>query len=185
MPLNYLGHPMKLRQTILKEHSKANCMRIVKWIGDDQKRFDELFHLFIHDEYRVVQRAAWPLSYAVIRHPEFIHKHFAALIKNLQKPGIHEAVKRNTLRLLQHIGIPGRFHARLLNLCFDYIAAPQEKAAIKAFSLTILYKLSRIYPEIEQELKTVIEDRWDIETAAFRSRARNILIKNKKQKISN
>ena len=28
---------MKLRETILKEHSKANCMRIVKWVGDDQK----------------------------------------------------------------------------------------------------------------------------------------------------
>ncbi len=40
---------MKLRETILKEHSKANCMRIVKWVGNDQKRFDELFNLFLND----------------------------------------------------------------------------------------------------------------------------------------
>ena len=41
---------MKLRETILKEHSKANCRRIVKWVGHDQKRFDELFSLFLNDE---------------------------------------------------------------------------------------------------------------------------------------
>jgi hypothetical protein len=30
------------------------------------------------------------------------------------------------------------------------------------------------FPEIRQELKTIIEDRWDFETAAFRSRAKKI-----------
>ena len=57
---------MKLSETILKEHSKANCRRILIWVGDDQRRFDDLFDLFLSDEYRVVQRAGWPLSYCVI-----------------------------------------------------------------------------------------------------------------------
>jgi hypothetical protein len=71
---------MKLRETILKEHSKANCMRITNWIGSNQQRFDELFNLFLNDEYRVIQSAAWPLSYSVIQHPALIKKHFAKLI---------------------------------------------------------------------------------------------------------
>ena len=54
----------------------------VKWIGSDQKRFDELFDLFLNDEYRVVQWAGWPLSYAVEEHPTFIKKHFGRLLKN-------------------------------------------------------------------------------------------------------
>ncbi|MEJ7671786.1 MAG: hypothetical protein WKF59_03550 [Chitinophagaceae bacterium] len=49
---------MNLRDEILKEHSKAQCNKIVQWVGDSQKRFEELFHLFLTDEYRVVQRAA-------------------------------------------------------------------------------------------------------------------------------
>src|SRR5689334_19715854 len=97
---------MKLRETILKEHSKANCARIVKWVGNDQKRFDDLFDLFLNDEYRVVQRAAWPVSYCVEDHPAFIKKHFAKLIKNLNKTGVHDAVKRNSIRLLQYVEIP-------------------------------------------------------------------------------
>ena len=81
---------MKLRDTILKVHSKANCEKIVKWIGDDQKKFDELFYLFLNDEYRVVQRAAWPVSCCVEENPTFIKKHFIKLLQNLNKPGIHE-----------------------------------------------------------------------------------------------
>lgn len=166
---------MDLRKTILAEHSKAQVDKIVKWIGKDQQRFDELFRLFLHDEYRVVQRAAWPLSYLVIAHPPLIKKHFGRLLNKLKEPGIHEAVKRNTVRLLQDIDIPVKYHGEVMNTCFAYISSPTEKAAVKAFSLTILEKLSLQYPEIKPELKTIIEDQWDFETPAFRSRAKYIL----------
>ena len=166
---------MQIRETILAEHSKANCSRIAKWVGNDQQRFDELFDLFINDEPLVVQRAAWPLSYAVIAHPGLIQKHFGRLLKNLKKPGLHDAVKRNTVRLLQDIAIPKKYQGEVMNICFDYIISPSEKPAIKAFSLTVLQHLSDLYPEIKQELKTIIEDRRDLESAAFQSRAKKIL----------
>jgi hypothetical protein len=166
---------MKLREQLLKEHSKANCMLIVKWIGSHQERFDELFNLFLHDEYRVVQRAAWPVSYCVEFHPQLIRKHFHQLISNLEKPGIQDAVKRNSIRLLQHVVIPKKFHGRVMDLCFRYISSPGEAAAVKAFSLTVLHNLCRQYPEIIPELKLVIEDRWNVETPSFQARARNIL----------
>jgi hypothetical protein len=166
---------MQLRETILSEHSKANCTKITNWIGSSQYRFDELFNLFLNDEYRVVQRAAWPLSYAAIAHPPLLQKHFGRLLKNLKKPGLHDAVKRNTVRLLQYIAIPKKYQGEIMNLCFDYIISPIEKPAVKAFSLTLLHNLSKQYPEIKQELKTIIEDRWDFESAAFKSRAKKIL----------
>lgn len=166
---------MNLRETILKEHSKANCNRITQWVGNSQKRFDELFYFFLNDEYRVVQRAAWPLSYSVINHPNLIQKNLGKLIKNLRKKDLHDAVKRNTVRLLQHISIPRRFHGDLMDICFRYISSPDEPVAVKAFSLTILQNLSEIYPEIKNELKLVIEERWNYETIAFRTRAKKIL----------
>jgi hypothetical protein len=62
-----------------------------------------------------------------------------------------------------------------MDTCFRYIASPDETVAVKAFSLTILHNLSHQYPEIKNELKLVIEERWNYETAAFRSRAKKIL----------
>ena len=167
---------MDMRKTILEEHTKTNCLRIVHYVGSDSKRFDELFQIFLNDvEIRVVQRAAWPLSYCVIQHPKFITKHFAALFKNLQKTNILEAVKRNTLRLLQFIDIPKKYHALTINTCFDYIISSKEKPAIKAFSITILQNLSQIYPDLKQELKIIIEERMHLESAAFKSRAKKFI----------
>lgn len=166
---------MKLRETILKEHSKANCRRIVTWVGNDQKRFDELFDLFLNDEYRVVQRSAWPVSYCVEDHPEFIKKHFTRLLKNLNKKSIHDSVKRNSIRLFQYVDIPKKFHGRVMDLCFQYISSRTEPVAIKAFSITVLQNLASQYPEILNEIKLVIEERWDHESIAFQKRAKKLL----------
>ena len=171
---------MNLRAQILKEHTKANCDIIVNWIGHSQDRFDQLFDLFFHGDHRMNQKAAWPLCNAAVQHPALIRKHFSKLLGNLQKPGIHDAVKRNSLRLMQDLEIPHRYHGTLMNYCFDCIMSSSEKVASKAFALTILDNLSKYYPEIRPELQTVIEERWNYETAAFHSRAKKILQRMKK-----
>lgn len=166
---------MNIRDAVLKEHSKKQCNLIVKWVGNDQERFDELFDLFLNDEYRVVQRAGWPISYCVENHPTLIKKHFPKLLKNLNKTGIHDAVKRNSIRLLQHVNIPSRFQGQVMDICFQYISSPTEAVAVKAFSITVLQNLARQYPEIVKEIKLVIEERWDYETIAFKTRAKKLL----------
>lgn len=166
---------MNLREEILREHSKAQCDKIVNWVGNSQKRFDELFTLFIKDEYRVVQRAAWPMSYSVIAHPDLFNKHFTALLKNLQKHNLHNAVKRNSIRLLQHINIPKKYQGEVMEICFKYVASPTEAVAVKAFSLSVLGNLAKAYPEIIPEIKILIEDQMPTQTAAFKSRAKQLL----------
>lgn len=166
---------MNIKTALLKEHSKKQCAAIVKFIGKDQKKFDELFDLFLHDEYRVVQRAGWPISYCVEKYPDLIKKHFAKLLKNVEKKGIHDAVKRNTVRLLQYVKIPEKFHGQVMDLCFRYISSPAEAVAIKAFSITVLQNLAKQYPEIINEIKLVIEERWNYETVAFKTRAKKLL----------
>lgn len=168
---------MQLREAILKEHSKEQCARIVKHVGKDKKKFAELMNLFLKGEYRVTQRAGWPLSYCVEKYPELIQPYFKQILDYLKKPGIHEAIPRNIVRLLQHVEIPKKFHGRVMDTCFQFISEHQTPVAIKAFSLTVLENLTAYYPEIKPELKLIIEERWEHETAAFRSRARKILTK--------
>lgn len=72
---------MDLRNQILKEHTKINCQKIIDWVGNDLKRFNELFQLFLNDEYRVSQRAAWPISYCAIAHPQFIKDNLENLLR--------------------------------------------------------------------------------------------------------
>lgn len=166
---------MKLREEILKEHSKAQCNKIVEWVGGSQQRFNELFHLFLTGEYRVAQRAAWPVSNCVMRHPKFINNNFGKLLKNLQREGLHGAIKRNSVRLLQHVGIPEKYQGGVMNICFQYLENPKEAVAIKAFSLTVLGNLAKQYPEIIPEVKLLIEEQLPRQTAAFKVRAKQFL----------
>jgi hypothetical protein len=166
---------MNLREELLKEHSKAQCNKIVQWVADDQKRFDELFALFLTDIYRVTQRAAWPISYCVIAHPKFINKNWGKLIKNLSKPNLHDSIKRNSVRLLQHVDIPEKYQGDIMNICFGYVGSSTEAVAIKAFSLTVLGNLAKQYPEIIPEIKILIESQVETQTIAFKTRAKKLL----------
>jgi hypothetical protein len=176
---------MDLLKAILKEHSKEQTARIVKYVGDDKNKFAELMKLFLKGEYRVTQRAGWPLSYCVEIHPELITPYYKQILDYLEKsakaipdkPVVHEAVVRNIVRLLQHVEIPKRYHGRVMDSCFKFISDHNTAVAIKASSLTVLENLADAYPEIKPELKLVIEERWPHETAAFRSRAKKILRK--------
>ncbi len=166
---------MDLRYEIRKEHSKIQCTRIVSWVGGNQEKFDELFHLFLHDEYRVIQRAAWPLSYCAIAHPNLMRKNFDKLVKNLQKPNLHDAVKRNTVRVLQEIDIPRKYHGVVMDICFRYLESVNEATAVKVYSLGILGKLAKQYPEIIPEIKLLAEDRSLHQRPAFKSKAKAFL----------
>ena len=67
---------MDLLAAILKEHSKAQTARIVRYVGKDKKKFAELMKLFLEGEYRVTQRSGWPLSICVEKYPELIQPYF-------------------------------------------------------------------------------------------------------------
>ena len=166
---------MNLREEILKEHSKAQCNKIVNWIDSNQSRFDELFHLFLNDEYRVVQRAAWPVSYCVNAHPTLISKHWKELMDHLKKPNLHNAVKRNSIRFMQDIELPEKYHGEIMDMCFKYLESPTEALAVKVFSMSVLANLAKYYPEIKVELKLIIEDQLPHQSAGFKSRAKTVL----------
>jgi hypothetical protein len=168
-----------LKREILAEHSKAQTDRIVHYVGHDKKRFDELMKVFLTGDDLILQRAGWPLSYCARQNPVFVLPHLGKLLKLLQKPKVHNAVIRNIVRLLQDMSIPARYQGEVMNTCFAFIASPEQPAAIKAFSLTILEHLAASYPDIIPELKLIIEERWPYETPAFHSRAKKILKKFK------
>ena len=166
---------MILREEILKEHSKTHALTIANYACESKESFKELMQCFLDDEYRLAQRAAWSVSWAAKEKPDMIYPHIKDLVSVLQKKNVHDAVIRNSVRVLQEIEIPEKYHGEVMNACFEFLEKPSTPVAIKAFSLTTLFNLSKDYPEIKPELKLIINDRLDYETAAFKSRAKKIL----------
>lgn len=170
---------MNIREKLLKEknHNKEQALKITAHACSSPEYFKELMQCFLSNEYRLAQRAAWSVSWAAQQDPELIKPYIKDLVGALKQKNIHDAVIRNSVRILQQIEIPEALHGELMNSCFELIESPSTPVAIKAFSLTTLYNLSKHYPEIKNELKLIIETNLNNETAAFKSRGKAILKK--------
>ena len=165
-----------------KVHLKKDALRISEYACASPKNFKELMKCFLSNEYRLAQRAAWSVSWAAKQKPQMIAPYIKDLVRQLERKDVHNAVIRNSVRILQQVEIPEPLHGELMNTCFSLIEKPSTPIAIKVFSLTTLFNLSKYYPEIKGELKLLIEELWENETAAFKARGKKILALMEKSK---
>ena len=73
-----------------------------------------------------MQRAAWVLSVVAEKHYELAKPWLPQMIAKMQQPGVHVAVKRNVVRILQFLEIPEELHGDVMNVCFEMLADPKE-----------------------------------------------------------
>ena len=166
---------MDLRAIILKEHSKAQTSKIVRYVGSNPTRFKELVEIFLAGPYRVTQRAAWPISVVAEHQPQLLQLHLKRILNFARTPDVHSSVKRNAVRLLQFIDVPETLHGNVADLCFKFLQDKQETIAVKCFSMSALAQIAKSNPGLTQELKLIIEDQLPYATPGFRSRARRVM----------
>jgi hypothetical protein len=166
---------MDLRTELLREHSLRQRNKIIKYIGSDKKRFSELISLLLAGPYRITQRAAWPLSEIAINHPDLVYPHMNSLLKFAGKSDVHDAVKRNVVRLLQFIDIPRKFHGKVADLCFNFLSDKKQPVAVRVFSMTVLGNLAKNLPELGKEIAIIVNEQLPYSSAGFISRARRVL----------
>ncbi len=165
---------MNLKAEILKEYSKPHTMKMVRYIGNDQSRFDELVDALLKGDKKIAQRAAWIMTYSIEAHPSLMIPHLETLLENLRNP-VHDAIKRGTIRSLEYIEIPEELMGLVADICFEFLDSPKESIAVRVFSMSALFKVCEKEPELSNELKLVIEDYYPHGSAGFKSRAKKIL----------
>ena len=165
---------MDIREQLLKEHSKSNANKIAHYVSDNTSRFALLMKLFFSDEYRVTQRAAQVVSICSDSHPQLIRPYLKELILNLRND-VHDAVKRNSLRILQDIELPESLHGDMADIGFRLLTSREEPVAVKVFAMTVLANICKKEPDLKNELEIIIEDQMPYGSAGFISRGNKIL----------
>jgi hypothetical protein len=166
---------MDLKKRLNLGQSKKLALEIVDYVNGSPIRFKELVKIYLNGPYRITQRAALPLSYCIEKWPYLIDSHWKKIIHFIEKPEAQDAVKRNTMRLLQFVDIPKRYHGAVAGLCFRYLQDPKVAVAIRVFSMTVLDNIINDQPDIQKELKLILEDQMPYGSAAFKNRAMKIL----------
>ncbi|MFK8005779.1 MAG: hypothetical protein AB8H03_05380 [Saprospiraceae bacterium] len=165
---------MDIREALLQEHSRNQALKIASYIGTSQKRFDELMKYFFDDNWRLNQRAAYSMNFTVERNPQLFKKHLKKAVLNLRTPK-HDAVKRNTLRILENYTIPEKLLGTVVDICFEFLASPKEPIAVKYFSMGILFREAKKEPGLFHEIKVLIDDQMPLGSPGFRNKGQKIL----------
>jgi hypothetical protein len=166
---------VNIPQALAAEHSKRQTQAIVEYIGDDAKRFAELMKVFFAGEYRLTQRAAWPMSECAQSHPELISPYLPKLLDSLERKDMHTAVRRNVVRLLQTVEIPRRLAGKVYSISLELLDDPQEPIAVRAFAMTVATRIAKSEPALLNELRLIVRKHLPHATAAFKVRAREVL----------
>ena len=166
---------MNLRDELLIEHSKKQTLYITAWIGNNENRFRQLINLFLNDNAVISQRSSWVISHVTEKYPGLTRRFLPDLVKKLNNQNNHPAVKRNITKLLQTVPLPEKLHAKVYNICFEYLLTPEETTAVKCYSMTVLKQLTFIYPDLKNETALAINTSIKNSTAGIRARAKRVL----------
>ena len=176
---------MQIEKEILAVRSKDQVATLVKWVGKDKMRFQYLMELFLQGNEQLAKKSAWIIGRCAERHPELVSPWLKPMINRMQETGVHAAVKRNVVRILQFVEIPCKLQGVVANLCFELISSIDEPIAVRTFSITVLAKIAQEEPELKNELEIIVRQMLPYATPAFRARAKKVLKNHEIEELIN
>lgn len=148
-------------------------------VGESGEKFEVLLKLTLFEKDPLAWRAAWILDGSDEQHPGLALPFLSQIIQNLPQLESKGAL-RSLLRLLCRFDIKEEDQGLLIDLCFGYMVSELYPVAVKVHAMQIIYNHTLIYPELKEELITVIEDQVDNNSVGFMSRGRRIIRQLKK-----
>jgi hypothetical protein len=146
----------------------------IRAVGQSEENVATLLDLVFEEKDPVSWRAAWVLDGSDELHPglagDFVH----FIIEQL--PGLSSnGALRSLLRMLCRYKIPEEQQGLLIDLCFGTMVSELYPVAVKVHAMQIIYNHVLLYPELKDELITIIEDQLENNSVGFSSRGRRII----------
>jgi len=122
-------------------------------------------------------RASYCISKAEEKSPGVSENFYGLFAESLQKLN-KEPVIRAFLKILNNYDfrlLSEKHRGIIADCCFGWLNSSESAVAIKVYSMNSLYKLSLIYPELLNELKSSVVQAMEEGSAGIKARGRHIL----------
>ena len=165
-----------IKDAVLSIGSKEEVQALADWMGNDPEKFADLWNCIVSKDHPRYWRSAWVMDKLTAKYPQLLLSYREKLVQQLEidhAPGVYRAV----LKAIVRNPIPEAVQGFLFDYAIKHLLNPQSSAAIQAHSMTIAYEIAKDIPELKEELRAVITDQAEYNTAAYQSRARQILKK--------
>ena len=165
-------------EDLLFDSSRLTAEMAVHTIGKDPALFKKVLDFALENNDQYTMRAARVIHLTATNHPELIRPYLNKIIHALS--GFeNDGLKRSMTRILSEhcTDINEESQGILVDVCFNFLTDPDEKVALKIYSMDILYNLSQQYPDIKKELISSIENQLPYASAAIKSRGEKMMKK--------
>ncbi len=159
----------------MKDHLSESSLRLTMltahMVYEKPSLADSLIEVAIKEKAPWANRASAVLIKCTEKNAGLITPYFKKIVKNL--PHLKSAGScRNFLKILSETDydFTEKEKSILLGCCFDYLEGESE-VGVKIFSIDILYRLSKEFPEIRKELVDLLENQMTEASPGFISRA--------------
>lgn len=145
-------------QEQLVDSSRKLADLVVQYVGHSPERYGEAFQLTMKDIYPLSMRAGRVVMLCTERHPDLFRPYIHQSV--IQLPTIQvDGVKRTLLQIFGsvHFQMDEDEMGQLFDCCLSFFENPSEAIAVRALALTVLYELSKKFPEVTDELIALVE----------------------------
>lgn len=173
-------------------HSREKRLFYANMVINNPDLIGKLLDILFMVDDKISPRAAWVLEFMCSKDVETIIPYLERFTKNMHKVHLDPAVRpvaKICEILAKHYyskednGIKTALtkpqQERIIETCFDYMIN-DEKVAPKAYGMVALFLFGKDFDWIHPELKTILERDFQVQSAAFKARARQILKKMNK-----
>jgi len=129
-----------------------------------------ILKLALENKHQYSMRAANTIEKLDFNRPELVKPFYTEIIEAL--PAIEiQGVQRCFLKLLvRHTNIKNEETlCSLLNFSFDKLSSPTAEVAVKVYAMEILYHISKVEPDLKNELVSVIKAQMTDGSSGFKS----------------
>ncbi len=147
---------MELKKILSKRIGIKNIREIVLRAQDSEPVKHELYELLTGDNEAAGYRAAWVFTHFSAEANKWLYKKQDELIEQVLE--CDDAGKRRLiLSLLFKQPFTQPVRVDFLDFCMERMMSKQELPGVRALCMKISYELCRPFPELKQELKTMLE----------------------------
>lgn len=177
---------IKLRSKLSGRIDSDDMHEITYYAQNDSAFRKKLFRLIFDTDDKISYQTLWVCTHMRDSELEDLCRQQDKLIDELMVC-LHSGKKRLMLSLLHREAFPSPLRVDFLNFCMEHMMSQQEPPGIRSLCLKMAHKLTRDTPELQHELRTLLEIMEpDLLSPAMRSARKNVLkeMNRSKQKKS-
>lgn len=129
-------------------------------------------------ERKIAIRFLWLLSDIGILNPNKLFAELPFLFELCEN--LNPIYKTSFASFWLYVGVPFENEGKAIDLLFHFLLSNDTNVTIKSRALLVLFKLTKKYPELKNELKLCLKDQMGKYTTDFEKRVTKILIELEK-----